>query len=44
MLQSYRVTASIVSELLRLNQQGGKITPPPPTRLPQTQIALGVVR
>ena len=34
MLQNARVAAFIVSELLRENQQGGKITPPPaPPRL-----------
>ena len=29
MLQNARVTAFTVSELLRENQHGGKITPPP---------------
>ena len=31
MLQNSRVAAFTVSELLRENQQGGKIIPPPPT-------------
>ena len=31
MLQNARVTAFIVSDLLRENQQGGEITPPPHT-------------
>ena len=35
MLQNARVTAFTVSELLRENQLGGKVTPPPltPTRI-----------
>ena len=32
-LQNGRVTAFTVSELLRENQQGGKITPLPPTQI-----------
>ena len=33
MLQNARVAAFTVSELLRENQQGGKINPSPPARL-----------
>ena len=33
MLQNAKVTAFTVSELLKENQQGGKITPPLPSRL-----------
>ena len=39
MLQNVRVTAFTVSELLRDNQQGGKVTSSPTTTtLPRTQI------
>ena len=33
MLQNAKVTAFTVSELLKENQQGGKITPPPPFQI-----------